>query len=193
MFTGDWKKAWEGVKSIFNGIFNGVASIVEGVINVIINMLNSFLRKFNGVITKIGDVIGVDIAIPEIPNVKLPKLNAIAASTPYAANPAFAALSSAPIPKLATGAVIPANREFLAVLGDQKHGTNIEAPLEMIKQANKEGFLEVLSELGLTGGSNSGGTVKIEIPVILNGNEIGRAVQQFDREFFKQNNRHAFT
>lgn len=39
------------------------------------------------------------------------------------------------VPALARGAVIPANREFLAVLGDQKHGTNIEAPLTTIVEA----------------------------------------------------------
>ena len=37
-----------------------------------------------------------------------------------------------------TGAVIPANREFLAVLGDQSHGTNVEAPLDTLKQAVAE-------------------------------------------------------
>ena len=42
------------------------------------------------------------------------------------------------VPALATGAVIPPNREFLAVLGDQKSGTNIEAPLDTIKQAVAE-------------------------------------------------------
>ena len=39
------------------------------------------------------------------------------------------------IPRLAQGAVIPPNREFMAVLGDQKHGTNIEAPLSTIQEA----------------------------------------------------------
>lgn len=48
------------------------------------------------------------------------------------------------IPYLAQGAVIPPNREFLAVLGDQKHGTNIEAPLDTIKQA----VAEVLAQNG---------------------------------------------
>lgn len=46
-------------------------------------------------------------------------------------------LSADSIPHLATGAVIPPNREFMAVLGDQKSGTNIEAPLETIVQAFK--------------------------------------------------------
>lgn len=40
-----------------------------------------------------------------------------------------------PIPFLARGAVIPANQPFMAVLGDQKSGTNIEAPLKTIEQA----------------------------------------------------------
>lgn len=39
------------------------------------------------------------------------------------------------IPKLAKGAVIPPNAPFMAMLGDQRHGTNIEAPLETIQEA----------------------------------------------------------
>lgn len=42
------------------------------------------------------------------------------------------------VPALATGTVIPPNAPFMAMLGDQKHGTNIEAPLETIKQAVAE-------------------------------------------------------
>ena len=38
------------------------------------------------------------------------------------------------IPYLAEGAVIPANRQFMAVLGDQSHGTNLEAPESLIRQ-----------------------------------------------------------
>lgn len=49
------------------------------------------------------------------------------------------------IPALARGAVLPANKPFLAMVGDQKSGTNVEAPLETIKQA----LAEVLSESGL--------------------------------------------
>ena len=46
------------------------------------------------------------------------------------------------LPHLAQGAVIPANREFLAVLGDQKHGTNIESPADLIKQMVNEALEE---------------------------------------------------
>ena len=43
-----------------------------------------------------------------------------------------------PIPALAQGTVIPPNRRFLAMLGDQTGGTNVEAPLSTIKQAVAE-------------------------------------------------------
>ena len=51
------------------------------------------------------------------------------------------------IPHLASGAVIPPNAPFMAMLGDQRHGTNIEAPLDTIKQAVRE----------VVGTNNSGG------------------------------------
>lgn len=40
-----------------------------------------------------------------------------------------------PIPRLAQGAVLPANKPFMAVVGDQTHGTNVEAPLKTIQEA----------------------------------------------------------
>lgn len=39
------------------------------------------------------------------------------------------------VPKLAQGAVLPPNKPFLSIVGDQKHGTNIEAPLDTIVEA----------------------------------------------------------
>ena len=42
------------------------------------------------------------------------------------------------VPALATGAVIPPNSEFLAVLGDQKRGRNVEAPEDLIRQIVRE-------------------------------------------------------
>lgn len=73
VFTGDWEKAWQGVQDIFKGIFNGLISIVEGVINFIIDGLNGFLGTFDGIVTSIGEVIGIDISIPEIPTISIPR------------------------------------------------------------------------------------------------------------------------
>lgn len=58
-------------------------------------------------------------------------------------------LASRNVPRLATGAVIPANGEFLAVLGDQKNGRNLEAPESLIRQIVRE-------ESGGNGGSLNG-------------------------------------
>jgi hypothetical protein len=44
-------------------------------------------------------------------------------------------LRSPEVPYLASGAVIPPNAPFMAVLGDQRRGTNIEAPLSTIQEA----------------------------------------------------------
>lgn len=53
------------------------------------------------------------------------------------------------IPKLAQGAVIPPNREFLAILGDQRSGRNFEAPESTLRQLIRE-------ELGSFGGNGGG-------------------------------------
>ena len=58
-------------------------------------------------------------------------------------------LALADVPMLAKGAVIPPNREFLAVLGDQKRGTNIEAPTSEIEAAVARG----IQRSGMGGGS----------------------------------------
>lgn len=54
------------------------------------------------------------------------------------------ATTTAEVPALARGAVLPANRPFMAMVGDQRNGTNIEAPLETIKQA----LAEVMAQYG---------------------------------------------
>ena len=62
--------------------------------------------------------------------------------------------------RLAQGAVIPPNNEFMAILGDQKRGINIETPLETMKQA----FIDALNE-------GNYGTGNITIPVYI-GNQL---------------------
>ena len=121
VFTGDWDKAWEGVKQIFKGIWNGIVSILEGAVNLIIGGINWMIRQLNKIQIKAPDWLGGGTIGFNIP-----------------------AISTVSIPRLAQGTVIPPNREFLAVLGDQKNGTNVEAPLETIKQA----LAEVLSQNG---------------------------------------------
>ena len=117
-FTGDWDKAWEGIKDIFDGISTAIKGTWASAINAIIRALNWLIDKANKIsFTVPGWVPGLG---GKHIGVNIPKINELQ------------------IPKLAQGAVIPPNREFMAVLGDQKHGTNIEAPLDTIKQAVAE-------------------------------------------------------
>ena len=78
-------------------------------------------------------------------------------------------VSQVALPRLAEGAVIPPNREFMAVLGDQKSGTNIETPLETMVQAFKQAMNE------------SGGRPQTII-LQLNGREFARAVYKANNE-----------
>ena len=149
VFTGDWTKAWEGVKDIFKGIWNGIITAVEYAINFIINGINLLISALNTIHFEVPDWVPIiggksfGIGIPLVSQVELPRL--------------------------AEGAVIPPNREFMAVLGDQKSGTNIETPLETMVQAFKRAMNE------------SGGRSQTII-LQLNGREFARAVYKANNE-----------
>jgi TP901 family phage tail tape measure protein len=59
VFTGDWKKAWNGVKNIFGGIFDGLLALAKAPLNLIIGALN-------------GLISGVNIVIKGLNKIKLP-------------------------------------------------------------------------------------------------------------------------
>ena len=48
-FSGNWRKAWDGVKSVFSGFANGLGTIFRTPINYIIDLINGFLRGLNGI------------------------------------------------------------------------------------------------------------------------------------------------
>lgn len=148
VFTADWELAWQGVTEVFKGIWNTIVSILEGGINFLINGINFFIDGLNRAFNSIRALTGYPPKIPRIQSVELPRL--------------------------ATGAVIPPNREFLAVLGDQKSGTNIEAPLDTIVQA----VMLALSRSSYGGG---GGGQVIENVVNLDGEVIYRNQQKVSR------------
>ena len=88
---------------------------------------------------------------------------------------------TADVPYLASGAVIPPNAPFMAVLGDQRHGTNIEAPLSTIQEA-------VRNELGgVTAGNAAMVDILSQILETVAGIEIGdtvigQAVDRYNRQ-----------
>nr|WP_304709597.1 hypothetical protein [uncultured Acetatifactor sp.] len=147
---------WDSIMNAIKRPINGILGFVESLANGVVNAINTVIRALNRLSFDIPDWIPLiggnhfGFNIPE--------------------------LGQVPIPRLATGAVIPANKEFLAVLGDQKHGTNIEAPLDTIKQAQKESILEVLSELGITGAVRTGNSQPKEIVLKVDRRELGRVM-----------------
>lgn len=121
------KGTWSGVASWFqNTVLNPIQSGFKKVANGIIGFLNGVItgagKGVNGVIRALNTLrFNIPKWVPEIGG-KTFGFNLQTVSVPQ-------------IPYLAKGAVLPANKPFMAVVGDQKHGTNIEAPLATIQEA----------------------------------------------------------
>lgn len=145
----DIDKMLSGLKGMVSGALNTVLTIVGSVINLIIRGLNWLIEKINSISFDMPDWVpgvGGKSWGPNIPLVK-----------------------EWQIPQLAQGAVIPPNREFLAVLGDQRSGTNIETPLATMVQA----FKQALAESGYSGSS--------EAVLVLDRDVLGRVVYQLNK------------
>lgn len=174
VFTGDWKKAWQGVKKIFKGVWDALVDIAKTPINLIIGLIN-----------------GLTGAIEDALNWIIDGINELSFTTPdwlpgdlggQTFGFDLSQIDIPEIPKLAQGAVIPPNSEFLAVLGDQKRGTNIEAPLDTITQA-------VLQALVSYGGAGGNQKISVTIPLTLNGRTITQIVIDDINDYIKRNGR----
>lgn len=108
-----WTNFWPLMGRTFTIKWNNILSTLQQGVNNAIDALNSLVDAANSLAELTGRFYS------HVGHINVPQI---------------------PLPKLATGAVIPPNREFLAVLGDQKQGTNIEAPAELIRQMVIEGL-----------------------------------------------------
>lgn len=119
-FSGLWENfsewasdAWEDVKDIFSGMGEWFKGILNGIIRLFNKAIDWIFTGINKILLSMKDT--------EMLGMK-----------PFSG---IRAISVPQIPYLAQGAVLPANKPFLAMVGDQKHGTNIEAPLSTIQEA----------------------------------------------------------
>ena len=113
--TGNWERAWEGLKSILRGAVNGIIGLVN-------SLLSGLAGGINGVVQSLNSL---SVTVPDwVPALGGKRFG-------FSISP----ITAPQIPYLAQGAVLPANRPFLAMVGDQRHGTNIEAPLATIQEA----------------------------------------------------------
>ncbi len=126
VFRGDWGAAWNAIAdtalAVWDRIKSGIKSAVNGIIGFINGMIQAAVNGLNRVIDAINTL---SFDVPDwVPGIGGSSLGFD-----------FSHITAPQIPYLAQGAVIPPNREFMAVLGDQSHGTNVEAPLATIQQA----------------------------------------------------------
>lgn len=173
VFKGDWKAAWESIKTVFKNIWAGFVNIVRIPINKIIDGINwlwsGIYKAVKGIVDTVGSVTG---AIGDV----------------FGQDWSFSMPDKPPliphIPALATGTVVPANYgEFLAVLGDNKRETEVVSPLSTMKQA----FLEAMAE------GNFGGNDKdINLTINLDGEVIFKGMVNKDSDYRKRFGKSAF-
>lgn len=126
------KNMQDGIKAGFQsivgwivGILNKIIDSFESMVNFVVDGANSIVDKFNSLSSKLN----LGYTVERFGTVDFGNI---------------------PIPKLAQGAVLPPNKPFMSIVGDQKNGTNIEAPLETIKQA----LAEVMANYNSGGNGN---------------------------------------
>lgn len=202
-FKNVFTDAWQGVKNvfstggkIFDGIKDGITSVFKTVVNGLIGGINKVIafpfNKINGMLNSIRDIsiLGVEPF-----------------SGLWEKNP----LSVPQIPKLAKGAVIPGGSPFMAILGDQPRGmTNIEAPLDTIRQAVKmeldnvggygrygEDYLQQMKQAAYEGvlqAIRDAGGIKAEATFRVENDKdsIFKVTQEKAREYVMQTGREAY-
>lgn len=145
------------VKSIFKGLWNGIKGTINTILGGIEAMANGVINGINWVIDALNNL---NFTVPDwVPGI---------GGESFGFN--IQKLDNVALPRLAQGAVIPPNREFLAVLGDQKNGTNIETPLSTMVQA----FRTALSDMNYTGGN--------EAVLMVDGQVFGRLVYKYNNK-----------
>lgn len=170
VFSSNWSQAWNGVKEIFSGVWGAFAGIVKSPINAIIGFINQLLYAVERMQHGIANALNaISIDLPGW-------VQGLTGYSSFGFNIGY--ISTPRIPYLAQGAVIPPNKEFMAVLGDQKSGNNIEAPESLIRKIVREE----------TGSSSR----RIEVPVYLNRRQIAKAVLEEGKNMRTQTGRNPF-
>lgn len=109
------QKVIEPIKNAFKSGINMMIGFAEGFVNCFISGINGIIDAINSISFDLPEMLGgehVGFSLNPVDTIKLPRL--------------------------ATGAVIPPNAEFAAILGDQKNGRNLEAPEWLIRQIVRE-------------------------------------------------------
>ena len=129
---------WIGEK--WEKIFTNVKNFTKKTINTIIDFMNGMIRAVaSGLNAVIGGLNSIRVTIPSW----IPKIGGNSWGL------SISTVDAPQIPRLATGAVIPPNAEFAAILGDQKSGRNIEAPEGLIRQIMQEELGNIKADVSI--------------------------------------------
>ncbi len=124
VFTGDWEKAWDGVKMIFSSIWDGITGIVKGAINIVISLINGMIGALETALNWIVD-----------------KINALEITNPFNGeeiwSPNIPRFDFGRIPMLAKGGII--NQPTRAIIGEA--GREAVLPLE-----NNTEWMDILAD-----------------------------------------------
>lgn len=153
VFTLDWDKAWKGLQKIVDAPAKAILGWIKDIILWIgkaVDAVKEFLKLEGSRSGTFGTT------------------TSGFGSGSRMASQALPSIAPVSIPALAQGAVIPPNREFMAVLGDQRSGYNIEAPADLIRQMVIEG----IQAAGVSGGNNQ----PIQVNVMLDKRVLARAM-----------------
>lgn len=153
VFTLDWDKAWKGLQKTVDAPAKAILGWIKDIILWIgkaVDAVKEFLKLEGSRSGTFGTT-----------------TSGFGSGSRMAAR-ALPSIAPVSIPALAQGAVIPPNREFMAVLGDQRRGYNIEAPADLIRQMVIEG----IQAAGVSGGNNQ----PIQVNVMLDKRVLARAM-----------------
>ena len=176
---------FSGMRDTLVGIWNGLGNALRNTMNTILSAIGSFV---NGGIGMVNGLIGAfnsfELDIPDALADAITEITGgrIDLSSGTISFPDLPTIPNVSIPQLAKGAVLPPNKPFAAVVGDQKQGTNVEAPLETIKLAVAEEMSEVKNAV-VAGFEALIRTVEEkDLDVNIGDKEIGQAANRYNKK-----------
>ena len=189
-----WKDIYDTIDSFITnldwvGIISGIANLWLAKKSILINAGLSIMRGvFKSIIDSVGKEIdkltnkiynGIIEGLNSLPFINIKTNSGGGHELDSYSRSDYSSYKT--IPHLAKGAVIPPNNKFLAMLGDQKSGTNIETPLSTMLEA----FKTALSESNYNGGGD------IYIPIYVN-NELTseELIRKQEIERYRSNGKH---
>ncbi|MCM3041718.1 hypothetical protein M3201_18655 [Paenibacillus motobuensis] len=148
VFTGDWTRAWNGIKTVFSGVWDGIVGILKGAVNIIIDAINFLIQQLNKIKIDVPDWVGKIPGVPDVDSIgfNIPKIPRLAKGG-LAYGPTLAMVGDNKGASADPEVISP-----LSTLQDMLSASNqavVEA-LMMILEALKSGDKETVLKIGET-------------------------------------------